>query len=82
MSSTAPTPDLHAGFSAPGATPTPWEDVVGMLVAAELFWISTVRSDGRPHAHRLPDPACLRERGSASVLAYPRLPRSEMVHHR
>ena len=54
MSSPAPTPDLHTGFSAPGATPTPWEDVVGVLVSAELFWISTVRTDGRPHVTPLP----------------------------
>jgi len=54
MSSPAPTPDLHAGFSAPGATPTPWEDVVGVLASAELFWISTVRRDGRPHVTPLP----------------------------
>ena len=54
MSSPAPTPDLHTGFSAPGATPTPWEDVVGVLVSAELFWISTVRTNGRPHVTPLP----------------------------
>ena len=58
MSSPAPTPDLHTGFSAPGATPTPWEDVVGVLVSAELFWISTVRTDGRPHVTPLPAVWC------------------------
>jgi Pyridoxamine 5'-phosphate oxidase len=54
MPSSTPTPDLHTGFSAPGATPTPWEDVVGTLESAELFWISTVRADGRPHVTPLP----------------------------
>ena len=54
MSSPAPTPDLHTGFSAPDAIATPWEDVVDVLVAAELFWISTVRTDGRPHVTPLP----------------------------
>jgi nitroimidazol reductase NimA-like FMN-containing flavoprotein (pyridoxamine 5'-phosphate oxidase superfamily) len=54
MSSLTPTPDLHPGFSAPGATPTPWEDVVGVLISAELFWISTVRTNGRPHVTPLP----------------------------
>lgn len=54
MSSPAPTPDLHTGFSAPDATPTPWEDVVDVLESAELFWISTVRTDGRPHVTPLP----------------------------
>lgn len=54
MSPPAPTPDLHTGFSEPGARPTPWEDVLGVLVSAELFWISTVRTDGRPHVTPLP----------------------------
>ncbi len=54
MPSPAPTPDLHAGFSAPGATPTQWEDVVEVLDSAELFWISTVRTNGRPHVTPLP----------------------------
>ena len=54
MPAPAPTPELHAGFSAPGATPTPWADVLGVLESAELFWISTVRADGRPHVTPLP----------------------------
>jgi nitroimidazol reductase NimA-like FMN-containing flavoprotein (pyridoxamine 5'-phosphate oxidase superfamily) len=54
MSSPGPTPELHTGFSAPGAVPTPWEAVVDVLVSAELFWISTVRADGRPHVTPLP----------------------------
>ncbi len=54
MSSPAPTPDLDTSFSAPGAMPTPWEDVLGVLVSAELFWISTVRTNGRPHVTPLP----------------------------
>jgi len=54
MSSLTPKADLHPGFSAPGATPTAWEDVLGVLVSAELFWISTVRTDGRPHVTPLP----------------------------
>ena len=49
MPAPAPTPDLHTGFSEPGATPTPWEDVVEVLESAELFWLTTVRPDGRPH---------------------------------
>src|ERR671911_608027 len=54
MPSPAPTADLHTGFSAPSARATPWEDVVVVLETAELFWISTVRSDGRPHVTPLP----------------------------
>jgi len=36
-------------FSNPAAGPTPWEDVVAALERAELYWLSTVRRDGRPH---------------------------------
>jgi nitroimidazol reductase NimA-like FMN-containing flavoprotein (pyridoxamine 5'-phosphate oxidase superfamily) len=36
-------------FSDPAAGPTPWEDVVAALERAELYWLSTVRRDGRPH---------------------------------
>ena len=54
MPSSAPTPDLHTGFSAPGATPTPWDVVADVLESAELFWISTVRANGRPHVTPLP----------------------------
>jgi|SRR6185312_11720263 len=47
MSSRAP--DLDARFSDPSAPPTTWDEVRGVLEAAELFWITTVRRDGRPH---------------------------------
>ena len=46
---TEPTTTLHAQFSAPGATATSWDDARTELATAELFWISTVRTDGRPH---------------------------------
>jgi hypothetical protein len=36
-------------FSDPAAGPTPWEDVEAALGRAELYWLSTVRRDGRPH---------------------------------
>ena len=49
MSETGPMTVLDPRFSGPGAAATPWEDVRGVLENAELFWISTVRSDGRPH---------------------------------
>ncbi len=49
-----PTAHLHAGFSSPGAEPTPWAHVVDVLDRAEIFWISTVRADGRPHVTPLP----------------------------
>ena len=37
------------GFSEPGATPTPWAAGVEQLRAADTYWLSTVRPDGRPH---------------------------------
>lgn len=46
--------ELNAAFSQPGATPVPWSRVVGVLEDAEIFWLSTVRGDGRPHVTPLP----------------------------
>ena len=36
-------------FSDPDATVTAWDETRKALDQAELFWISTVRTDGRPH---------------------------------
>jgi nitroimidazol reductase NimA-like FMN-containing flavoprotein (pyridoxamine 5'-phosphate oxidase superfamily) len=44
-----PITTLNALFSAPGTTATSWDDTRRTLETAELFWIATVRSDGRPH---------------------------------
>jgi nitroimidazol reductase NimA-like FMN-containing flavoprotein (pyridoxamine 5'-phosphate oxidase superfamily) len=49
-----PQPELDPRFSEPDAVPTPWPDVLAVLEGAELFWISTVRRDGRPHVVPLP----------------------------
>jgi nitroimidazol reductase NimA-like FMN-containing flavoprotein (pyridoxamine 5'-phosphate oxidase superfamily) len=49
MGHTEPIAELDARFSAPDAQATPWADVRRALEQAELFWISTVRPDGRPH---------------------------------
>ncbi len=32
------------------ATPPPWADIERLLADAQLYWIITVREDGRPHA--------------------------------
>lgn len=37
----------HSG--APDAVATPWEETRRVLETAEVFWLSTVRADGRPH---------------------------------
>jgi general stress protein 26 len=47
--STPTTSDLDTRFSEPEAIATTWEQARRKLEAAELFWITTVRTDGRPH---------------------------------
>jgi nitroimidazol reductase NimA-like FMN-containing flavoprotein (pyridoxamine 5'-phosphate oxidase superfamily) len=44
-----PVTTLDRRFSQPGAVATGWDETRRALEAAELFWISTVRGDGRPH---------------------------------
>jgi hypothetical protein len=44
----APEAEIH-GFSQPGAAPTPWPVALEQIAAAETYWVSTVRPDGRPH---------------------------------
>ncbi|MGC4953083.1 pyridoxamine 5'-phosphate oxidase family protein [Actinomadura citrea] len=36
-------------FSSPGAQATPWASAFAVLGEAKVFWLSTVRPDGRPH---------------------------------
>ena len=40
---------LHARFSDRDAVATDWDETRRALEDAELFWIATVRADGRPH---------------------------------
>lgn len=40
---------LDGRYSSPGAVPTPWAVVTEALERAEIYWISTVRPDVRPH---------------------------------
>ena len=44
-----PRTELDTRFSDPEAQPTSWEDTLDAIKQADLFWISTVRADGRPH---------------------------------
>jgi nitroimidazol reductase NimA-like FMN-containing flavoprotein (pyridoxamine 5'-phosphate oxidase superfamily) len=46
---TTPCTELDTRFSEPTAQPTSWEDTLEAIKQAEIFWISTVRADGRPH---------------------------------
>jgi nitroimidazol reductase NimA-like FMN-containing flavoprotein (pyridoxamine 5'-phosphate oxidase superfamily) len=43
------TTELDERFSEAGTEPTSWEETERALRDAQLFWISTVRRDGRPH---------------------------------
>ncbi len=44
-----PTTELDARYSDPQANATSWETARQALETAEIFWLSTVRPDGRPH---------------------------------
>jgi general stress protein 26 len=44
-----PTTALDPRFSGPKATATAWDETLRVIEDADLFWISTVRADGRPH---------------------------------
>jgi hypothetical protein len=46
---TQPVTELDQRFSDPGALVTTWKEAQRVLEQAELFWITTVRADGRPH---------------------------------
>jgi nitroimidazol reductase NimA-like FMN-containing flavoprotein (pyridoxamine 5'-phosphate oxidase superfamily) len=44
-----PVTTLDQRYSAPEAVAVGWDETRRALEEAELFWISTVRADGRPH---------------------------------
>lgn len=48
------TATLVGEFSDPDATALPFESAVAVLETSEMFWLSTVRRDGRPHVAPLP----------------------------
>jgi general stress protein 26 len=41
--------EIDPRFSSPGAEPTPWSEVRELLESAAVYWLATVRKDGRPH---------------------------------
>jgi general stress protein 26 len=49
MKNTNPTAKLDPRFSSPEARPLPWSQMRRLLENAEVYWISTIRSGGRPH---------------------------------
>jgi nitroimidazol reductase NimA-like FMN-containing flavoprotein (pyridoxamine 5'-phosphate oxidase superfamily) len=48
-----PTTELDPQFSSANASPTSWEKARELLQKAEVYWLSTVRPDGRPHVTSL-----------------------------
>jgi len=46
---TTPVTTLDQRYSDPEAVAVGWDETLEILQSAELFWISTVRADGRPH---------------------------------
>lgn len=54
MTHDEPTAVIDQRFSDPNASATAWTEVRKAIEDAELFWISTVRPDGRPHVTPLP----------------------------
>ena len=79
MAITTPVTELDARFSS-SATPTAWAEALQRLKEAEVFWVSTVRPDGRPHvtplmegdARRVTDEATLRRVADAYESKYGR----------
>ena len=49
MADREPTAELDGRFSDPSANPTPWPEARAVLEQAKVYWLSTVRPDGRPH---------------------------------
>jgi nitroimidazol reductase NimA-like FMN-containing flavoprotein (pyridoxamine 5'-phosphate oxidase superfamily) len=46
---TTPVTTLDQRYSGQEAVAVGWDETLEILQSAELFWISTVRADGRPH---------------------------------
>ena len=44
-----PQTTLGADFSSPGATPVPWATAREALEGAGIYWLTTIRPEGRPH---------------------------------
>ena len=49
MTLEAPVTELDSRFSSPGAMALPWREAEQRLQTAEVYWLSTMRPDGRPH---------------------------------
>jgi hypothetical protein len=52
MSAKNPETELDSRFSSSNATATAWAAAREQLAQAEIYWLSTVRPDGRPMSPR------------------------------
>lgn len=44
-----PETKLDTRFSSPNASAVPWSDASQVLEKAEIYWVTTIRAEGRPH---------------------------------
>jgi general stress protein 26 len=44
-----PRTELDARYGSDGAQPASWSEASRALAAAEIYWVTTIRRDGRPH---------------------------------
>jgi nitroimidazol reductase NimA-like FMN-containing flavoprotein (pyridoxamine 5'-phosphate oxidase superfamily) len=49
MTTAEPTSELDAPYSSPDASPTSWARARSVFAEAAIYWLATVRADGRPH---------------------------------
>src|SRR2546421_10189817 len=49
MVDSEPMAELDTQFSSDHATPIPWSEARELLERADVYWLVTVRPDGRPH---------------------------------
>jgi hypothetical protein len=49
MTRHTPTTRLQPEFSSPNAAPSDWAHARAVLDKAQIYWLTTVRPDGRPH---------------------------------
>lgn len=49
MTAAEPRTTLDPAFSSPGATPVPWAMAREALGGAGIYWLTTIRLEGRPH---------------------------------
>ena len=53
MTKETPSAELDKRFSSPDATAVPWQEAEKQLEKAEVYWLSTIRPEGRPHVTTL-----------------------------